>query len=366
MKTGKTLVELAQEISRQSALKRDFVAPTNELVFLTGPESGTSELVLPQGKGEFTVTDLAHRQIAHHLGIPGQYYDRIRGDQALRPLFDRTVNDHFRAHPTGRMVRTLDGSARAFLSDRYRIRDNDQVAEHVLPILGEIPDVQIASADITDTNLYIKAVAPRVQGEVAKGDFVQAGVVIRNSEVGLGSLQVDTLIYRLVCTNGMIAETTARHFHLGRQIDSETAVEVFRSATMIADDRAFFMKLADVVRAAVDETNFRRLLGKMQQAAASQPLVNPAQGLKELTQKYRLSDDEHESVLRHLIMGGDLTKWGALNAITRTAEDVKSYDRATELEAVGGQVLNLSERDWTIIANTQQASVPVRRAMALA
>jgi len=35
------------------------------------------------------------------------------------------------------------------------------------------------------------------------------------------------------------------------------------------------------------------------------------------------------SVLRDLIEGGNLSQYGLINALTRTAEDAKSYDRAT-------------------------------------
>jgi hypothetical protein len=50
--------------------------------------------------------------------------------------------------------------------------------------------------------------------------------------------------------------------------------------------------------------------------------------------------------MRHLIEGGDLSAWGLGNAITRSAQDVDSYDRATELEAVGGKVIELSPSEW--------------------
>lgn len=39
-----------------------------------------------------------------------------------------------------------------------------------------------------------------------------------------------------------------------------------------------------------------------------------------------------------------------MNAITRTAHDPDSYDRATELEAIGSQVLNLSDAEWRMLA----------------
>ena len=42
-----------------------------------------------------------------------------------------------------------------------------------------------------------------------------------------------------------------------------------------------------------------------------------------------------------------------MNAVTRTAEDVESYDRASELEALGGAVVDLHARDWQQIATAR-------------
>ena len=50
------------------------------------------------------------------------------------------------------------------------------------------------------------------------GDIVQAGVMISNSEVGLGAVSIQPLVYRLVCTNGMIVNDMGeRRHHVGRQ-----------------------------------------------------------------------------------------------------------------------------------------------------
>jgi hypothetical protein len=38
------------------------------------------------------------------------------------------------------------------------------------------------------------------------------------------------------------------------------------------------------------------------------------------------------------------------NAVTRTAEDAADYDRATELEAAGGRVIELPAADWRALA----------------
>ena len=69
-----------------------------------------------------------------------------------------------------------------------------------------------------------------------------------------------------------------------------------------------------------------------------------------LSNRLSLTQDEQSSVLRHLIEGGDLSQYGLINAVTRTAEDAKSYDRATELEMAGATVLDLKPTEWRDLA----------------
>lgn len=55
---------------------------------------------------------------------------------------------------------------------------------------------------------------------------------------------------------------------------------------------------------------------------------------------------ERESIFKHLIEGGSLTQYGLHGAITRAAQDVASYDRATELEYLGARVVELPRAEW--------------------
>lgn len=345
MKDGCTIQELASEVERRKSAKLDLLSDTRELTMLTG--AAGSEVHV-NGHDEFQVDALAHKQIAAEREIPLSFYWRLQRQHT--GLFDQTVNTLWREQPARRLVRTLDGRARAYLSDRYRRLDDEELLEAVLPVLGEIPDLRVASCQVTDNNLYLKAVAPRIEGEVKPGDAVQAGVLISNSEVGLGALNVQPLIFRLVCENGMVAGEAVRRFHVGRQIDSEDAVAVFQDRTLRADDEAFWLKVADVVRAAVTETRFRELLSQMQESATSQPIADPSKGVEVLGKRFDLSEGERTSVLRYLALGGDLTRWGALNAVTRASQDVESYDRATELECVGGAILQMDGAEWAAVA----------------
>jgi len=114
------------------------------------------------------------------------------------------------------MIRTLDHQARAFLSDRYRRLDNYQLASVVLETLSDLGEgIKIISCELTEKRMYIKAINQRLELEVKQGDAVQAGICVSNSEIGLGSLSVEPLVYRLVCTNGLIArDFSTKKYHV--------------------------------------------------------------------------------------------------------------------------------------------------------
>ena len=191
MKSGVSLQQMLTEVKRQSESKEDYLIAPNRLrmesygkeMFLHLSDDSGTELIEPM-----TITGIAHRQIGTNLRIPAAYYDRMREE---RPdLLAYNANTWFKQESSQRMLRTLDGSARAYLSNRYRRIDNIDIAGVTLPILGGLPDIRFESCQITESRMYIKAVNPRLQAEVSPGDIVQAGVIISNSEVGLGSVSI--------------------------------------------------------------------------------------------------------------------------------------------------------------------------------
>jgi hypothetical protein len=223
-----------------------------------------------------------------------------------------------------------------------------------LPKLGAVA-ARVVSCEVTEGRFYLKAATERIAGEVAKGDVVQAGLVISNSEVGQGSLRVEALDFRLVCTNGMISEQAVRKAHLGRNggrgLDAiEDAREFYRDETRAADDRAFFLKVQDAVGAMFDPNRFNRRIEKYKAAADRHIDADPVKVVEATAKRLTLTEGETSSVLRHLIQGGDLSAWGLANAVTRTAEDAGDYDRATELEAAGGRVIELPASEWRVLA----------------
>ena len=116
--------------------------------------------------------------------------------------------------------------------------------------------------------------------------------------------------------------------------------------TRRADDQALLLKVRDTLAAALDSERFAAWLERLQNTTEQRLEGDPVKAIEVLGQKLSLNLDERASVLRNLIDGGDLSRFGVINAVTRTAESVASYDRASDFEAFGGLVLNLPANDW--------------------
>lgn len=345
MLKGISLVELAQKIEGNRGLKRDFVTDASTLrAEYSEPvanERGTVSLVVPE-HGAFPIRPIAHDQIGGRLGIPGRYYDKMLAD-APGLLVDN-VNTWLARSTEKRMVRTLGGDARAFLSNRYQRIENEEIAEVALPVLAKIPDVRIVSAEVTERRLYIQAVSPRVEGEVKRGDVVQAGAVISNSEVGHGAVTVSPMVYRLVCLNGAICADRFRAYHVGKNIDDNAAL--WAEDTQKADDKAVLLKVRDMVTAAVDAVRFSERVERMRALTEGKIVGDPAKAVEVLAQKIGANETEGAGMLRALIEGSDLSAWGLLNAVTAQAHSATSYDRGVELEAAGGALIDLPATEW--------------------
>jgi len=268
-------------------------------------------------------------------------------------LLDRNVNAWLEREKDERqLLRTLDGKVRAVLSERYRRLDNYDLLEQVLPTLQHLPEARLESAELTETRLYLKVITPRIAFEVAPGDVVQAGVVVSNSEVGCGMLSVQPLAFRLVCSNGLIvSDRMLRKTHVGRALDSEPPSGiVFKDDTLQADDRAFFLRVRDVVEVAVSESTLR-LVGEKLRRTREIPLDgDPVKAVEVLGQRHGLNETERAGVLRSLIEGGELSGYGLVNAVTHFSQQVADYDRASELEALGGRLVECPASDWKALS----------------
>ena len=382
MYQGQTLQALATEISRQKETRKDFLAPASKLRFAqeqfteadsNGEFNRRNRIVLAiagkDGVSTYQPNENFNSQLAEYLRIPMEYYRRMESEvpdllvASANAWLDNKAKIANQTAPGAgqrledkderRLVRTLDGKARAFLSPRYQPLDNDRLVEAILPVLLRENKFELASCNVTDQRLDLKVHLPRIQGQITVGDTVNFGLAIRNSEVGNGSLAVELMAYRLSCSNGLITEKAVRKYHVGRQQNSlEGSWEVFSDATRQLTDKTFWNQLQDTMRATVAkaEENFDGLLNKLRKTTQI-ALPKPVEAVEVIQERFGLNDEEGSGILEQLIKGGDISLWGLTNAVTAYAQDNKlTYGRATELEAIGGKVIELTAKDLVLEA----------------
>lgn len=350
MKEGRDIQDLAAEVKRQMETKKDYIADTRHLHFFddrmkVGGDVFTNALEL---------THHAHKQVADRLKIPMAYYNRMRDENPT--LLAQNVNTWFTEKPEKRMVRTLDNKVRAFVSDRFKVMDNYDFLQAILPPIIE-GGLQVESCEVTDLKLYIKAIIPSmtaevVRGESKKGDVVQGALVWSNSEVGCGALSVTAAIKVIACSNlAMFRDVGLKKMHIGAKKEIEGVQELLTDETKSQTEIAAWMQVKDVAKAlATDRTHFDRNVAKLQHAVEDKMEISPVEVVENAVKTFSIDKGYSESIVDYLFRGGDLNKYGLHNAVTRVSQDIAGYDEATEMERIGGKIIELPRTEWRRIA----------------
>jgi hypothetical protein len=149
----------------------------------------------------------------------------------------------------------------------------------------------------------------------------------------------------------MISGELLRKFHVGARHGLDDATyAVLTQETRDKTAAAMRSIITDVTKAATDLVKFEERVQSFRNAAEDHMEGDVVKGIEVLGNSLNLNQTEQADVLKQLIRGGDTSRWGLANAVTRAAADVDSYDRATELERMGGTIIDLSPKDWAEVA----------------
>lgn len=73
---------------------------------------------------------------------------------------------------------------------------------------------------------------------------------------------------------------------------------------------------------------------------------NPQRVINNVVEHYRLSEDQKEHILMAFGAEPEADKYGIANAVTRAAQGETSWDKALELERIGGGLITLSADEF--------------------
>ena len=335
------------EINERKSNRLDFIAPVNTLNLDYDTAQGSYVLGarINDDPKQFNLNHSSKRQICDKLGIPAKYFDYLE-KYGHHDLAMDNINYLFKHGDENNTVRSVNGTVTAFLSDRYDVVDNDFIVGAVTEAIKDDyvnENLNVIDASETDKKLYMKITKPSVNAEIAKGDIVEAGVIISNSETGHGAINVNPFINRLICLNGMtVNDARFKAIHLGGAKEEGVINHYLTDETKKKKMEYLHAQIGDVVNGSLKQSVFQQSVDKI--TDASKEIIKPTEAIEIITDKYQLSQDESKSIYdslarRDAVDAGDPSRWSLINAVTHTAKSIEDIDRKQELEAIGGKIL---------------------------
>ena len=372
-------LEKAQDVHTRAI---DIGAHVDELQINTSDDTST---VILERNGEptrfFDVDPIANGQIAETLKMPVRRFQQLKSEHPK--LFDDFVQTHWQNSGDKKVLlrgldtppgRNSNPTLRAYKSDRYKVFDNLDLLSYAMPVIQDMEATaqwRVASADITETKMYLRMRSERITGEPAVGDLMALGIGFTNSEVGMGAVGVYQMFYTLACLNGMQSENRQNFQHLGKSIfEGDDAERYLSRETKAHNARGLGLTFRDVLSGYASRESFDEMLEKM--SGAHGDIIegefsevidrfvsreNEILKRKRAEKDYMLGRAETAALFTGLTrtmdqpgyVGKPVSRAALINATTAVAHTVDP-DRVDEWQKRGNDLLNISPAQWEKIA----------------
>jgi len=373
-----SLSEVVTELQRQVESRVDVVCDTRDLA-ITVDNGGNLRLApandhltefLP--RDGVSVLDQALTQLGSKApvtnGIPTRFMRHAAREHPVRTADFLTGIMH--DSPERRLVRILDGSVRAFLSDSYKVVDSLDVAKCVLEQAQKV-GAKVIEASVTDSSMRLKLFSPEVWDVLERGgdngpkatvgtrasrSYMDQGVrhnirggftmhggpdtvwpvfTAGNSETGHGKFYGRAGFLVPECTNGISVEETFAHIHHGAKMD----IGVYSQSTRQKEADLLFCQFKDAIGAAFTQESFQALCAKVR-GSISKEVKSPSTAVELIIKSSEvLSDDDFSSLLDHFVAEpGTSSLYNLGQAVARFSQDA-SADKAGDLETLAGEIV---------------------------
>lgn len=262
-------------------------------------------------------------QLCTRLGIPVGYVDRCI-ETGRADLAADNINSWAMDFGKPMLVREYNGGVRGMLSEKYVRLDSAEVLEG----LGKsvpVDDFDVRGWFLDETFLHVRLVGRKRLD--AGGEDLFPGISLTTSDVGRSSLTVQFLVWKQVCTNGLILP--------------KAFGEMFRQKHIGIDPSMFRQRLFDSFQDM--ELVFRAVEKRVSELAGSPVRVDTDDEVKRIVHHVRmhtgLSEDAGNRVVS-LIRDGTYSpdRWGLINSVTQVAQDYTLL-RRIEIEEAAGQMM---------------------------
>lgn len=335
----KNVVQALEKL--QADTIQDFVVPRQKIKFDT-IDDGFNVMF---GDEQYDLHWHARNQISQRLKIPKPYVDRLCETKWGRELLVTNLNELLGHHEAAKfLLRTINGSIRGWLSDKYRRMDSAPIIESFIGAINDVGAVPMR-ARMLDTKVSFAFILP-VMFEPTPDEIVAFGLEFKNSDFGHGRLLLNEFMYRMWCTNLATGIDYMAKTHLGTRLSDDIE---YNEETYTSDTKTLALAVKDTVHHALGADNVNQRVQLISEAAKEMKSEDLMAVIKNMKDKAKLNKGETDRVTE-LFRSADVqmlprgnSAWRLSNAISMLAGQTDDGYRAQELEALAGQVAGLSK-----------------------
>jgi hypothetical protein len=204
---------------------------------------------------------------------------------------------------------------RAFLSAEYVAYNNSEIAQTAESLLRNAA-LSVKSFVLEETHMFLKIISEDIH-DLESG--LKAGIMIGNSEVGMGSVSVEPFVFRKPCTNDLIVsqEKSFRHAHIHLTEYEMTR----RMAEAVSEGFKVSSDLLDAFLKTREE-----------------PIEDPLETIRKIAEARQLSQKLTDEIVSSYLIEPESNRFGLINAFTNAAQKLGPLQRI-EMERFAGTLL---------------------------
>jgi hypothetical protein len=320
--------EILSEMEEQEKNRKDLNLPLKSLIMQDDLK------IKSRTYGEFEMSDAAVNKLCSMYGFSKKHMDILK-EQGRGDLVAEQFN-HFLLEEDKKMkLRLVDNRVKGIVSANYKPYDDYHVfsqAKEYMDKQGLHFGIEVLNRDDEFTRLrfiahdYETNMGMSEEGGLDR-DIVNAGFELTNSEIGMRGMSVNSLAYRQVCTNGMMA--------LLSQGENE---EIFgkrgSNFSIFAQKPMLHRGLNNALEKADNSIYLFRRTKDIK-------VDNPEMEINRIGNKYNLGKSHVEGIENAFKVEPQNSLFGIVNGVTRHARNIgnRDYNNRSKFEFIASDLL---------------------------
>lgn len=268
------------------------------------------------------------------LKVPYRYMKACIDSETpeIQRLFELNMNTHLAQYNNGVLLRLYCAGAgeplsiRGVLTPSYTVFDSDRVMDITREMLND--DYVVRGHHIDEAGMQIRVTTP--EPLKISGEDIFPGLIITSGDVGNRQLTVQFLLWKQVCSNGMVLAKLMgmmlKKRHYGAYDNNN-----FRES---------FVSTLDMF------PSFVRHASELIEANRAKALTDEdlTKRLEAFSKQCKLKNEERDEIVHLTKNVYGMSVWGYLNALTEFAQAERfDIDDRTEIETYAGNILAASK-----------------------